>query len=93
MRSVRDEIHEHPRQFVVRCRDAAEVASMLFQHDHVTQIQIHDDQRGLLVRTRNHAEFSRALSRISLDGAIVESVMAADENVDALYKYLIGGAE
>ena len=37
------------------------------------------------------SEFSRALTRISLAGHTVESVMAADENVDALYKYLIGG--
>ena len=93
VRSVRDEIHEHPRQYVVRCQDPSRVASMLFDQDHITQIQIHEDQNGLLVMTRNHMEFSRALTRISLAGQTVESVIAADENVDALYKYLIGGAE
>ena len=36
-------------------------------------------------------EFSRALTRISLAGLTVESVVAADENMDALYEYLIGG--
>ena len=93
VRSVRDEIHEHPRQYVVRCQDPSRVASMLFDQDHITQIQIHEDQNGLLVMTRNHREFSRALTRISLAGQTVESVIAADENVDALYRYLIGGAE
>jgi len=93
VRSVRDEIHEHPRQYVVRCQDPSRVASMLFDQDHITQIQIHEDQNGLLVMTRNHVEFSRALTRISLAGQTVESVIAADENVDALYRYLIGGAE
>ena len=43
--------------------------------------------------TRNQEEFSRTLARVSLAGHVVESVMAADENVDALYKYLIGGGE
>ncbi len=93
VRTVRDEINEHPRQYLIRCRDASRVASMLFEQDHVTQIQIHEDQLGLLVMTRNHMEFARALSRISAAGHTVESVMAADENVDALYKYLIGGGE
>jgi hypothetical protein len=45
------------------------------------------------VATRNQREFSRALTRISLAGHTVESVVAADENVDALYKYLIGGGQ
>jgi hypothetical protein len=52
---------------------------------------MHDDKLGLLVMTRSRREFSRALTRISLAGHTVESVIAADENVDALYEYLIGG--
>lgn len=93
VRGVRDEIHEHPRQFVIRCRDASRVAALLFEHDHVTQVQIHEDHHGLMVMTRNQPAFSQALTRISLAGHVVESVMAADENVDALYRYLIGGGQ
>lgn len=93
VRGVRDEIHEHPRQYLVRCRDASDVASALFQYDHVTQVQLHDDHGGLLVMTRNQTDFCRALLRISRAGHKIESVMAADENVDALYRYLIGGGE
>jgi len=92
VRGVRDEIIEHPRQYLIRCREASQVASMLFQHDHVTEVQLHDDHRGLLVMTRNQQAFSEALTTISLAGYTVESIMPADENVDALYKYLIGGA-
>jgi len=91
IRGVRDEIHEHPSQFVIRCRDASRIASLLFEQDHITQIKIHEDRLGLLVMTRNRREFSRALTRISLAGQTIESVVAADENVDALYEYLIGG--
>lgn len=93
VRGVRDELHEHPRQYLIRCPDASRVASLLFEQDHVTQIQIHDDQLGLLVMTRNQLEFSRALRSIAVAGHKVETVIAADENVDALYKYLIGGGE
>jgi ABC-2 type transport system ATP-binding protein len=91
IRSVRNEISEHPSQYAIRCRDAARIAALLFDEDHITQIQLHDDRLGLLVMTRNRKAFSRALTRLSLQGLTVESVAAADENVDALYGYLIGG--
>jgi len=91
IRSVRDEIEEHPSQFLIRCRDASRMASLLFQLDHVAEVKLQPDRLGLLVLTRNRQEFSRALTCIANGGCSVESVIAADENVDALYEYLIGG--
>ena len=93
VRGVREEIHEHPSQFMVRCRNAPRVASLLFAEDTITEIKLHDDRMGLLVMTRDRAEFTRALTRISLGGHTIESVVAADADVDALYRYLIGGSE
>ena len=90
---VRDEMNEHPSQFMIRCHNASQVASLLFVQDHVTEIKLHDDRKGLLVMTRDRAEFTRALTGISLEGCTIESVVAVDANVDALYKYLIGGSE
>ncbi len=91
IRGVRDEISEHPSQFIVRCRDASRIASLLFNEDHVTEVRLNDDRLGLLVLTKNREEFSRALSRIALAGHAIDGVVPADENVDALYEYLIGG--
>jgi ABC-2 type transport system ATP-binding protein len=93
IRNVRDEIQEHPSQFIVRCRDcdASGVAALLFNEEHVTEIKLNDDRMGLLVMTRDRQQFARALGRIALDGHRIESVVPADENVDALYEYLIGG--
>jgi ABC-2 type transport system ATP-binding protein len=93
IRDVRDEIQEHPSQYIVRCRDrnASGVAAQLFREEHITEIKLHDDQLGLLVMTRDREQFARALGRIALDGHRIESVVPADENVDALYEYLIGG--
>jgi ABC-2 type transport system ATP-binding protein len=93
IRKVREEIQEHPSQFIIRCRerDASGVASRLFGEDHVTEIKLNDDRLGMLVMTRDREQFARALSRIALDGHRIESVLPADENVDALYEYLIGG--
>lgn len=91
IRNVREEIHEHPSQFIIRCHDASRIASMLFEEDHISQVKLLDDRAGLLVMTRSRQEFSRALTKIALGGNEIESVIAADENVDALYEYLIGG--
>jgi ABC-2 type transport system ATP-binding protein len=93
IRTVRDEIQEHPSQYIVRCRDgdAAGVAAVLFGESHITEIKLNDDRLGLLVMTRDRDQFARALGRIALDGHRIESVVPADENVDALYEYLIGG--
>ncbi len=93
IRDVRDEIQEHPSQYIVRCRDrnASGVAAELFREEHITEIKLHEDQLGMLVMTRDREQFARALGRIALDGHRIESVVPADENVDALYEYLIGG--
>ena len=40
--------------------------------------------------TRDRNEFAAALNAIALAGHTIESVLPADENVDALYEYLIG---
>lgn len=91
IRNVRDEMVEHPSQFIIRCRDASRIASLLFNEDHVTEIRMNDDRLGLLVMTRNREAFSRALTRVAVAGHVIDGVIPADENVDALYEYLIGG--
>jgi ABC-2 type transport system ATP-binding protein len=91
IRTVREEIQEHPSQYFIRCRDASDVASRLFSEDHVTEIRLNADRLGLLVMTRDREQFARALRRIALDGHRIDGVVPADENVDALYEYLIGG--
>jgi ABC-2 type transport system ATP-binding protein len=90
IRDVREEIHEHPSQFIVRCRNASQVAGLLFAEGHITEIRLNEDRMGLLVMTRDPEQFSRSISRIALEGQKIDSVIPADENVDALYEYLIG---
>jgi ABC-2 type transport system ATP-binding protein len=90
IRNVREEIHDHPSQFIIHCRDASRLAALLFSEDHITEIKVNDDHLGLLVMTRNREQFSRTLGRIALNGHKIDGVIPADENVDALYEYLIG---
>jgi len=87
---VRDEIEQHPAQVLVRCDRPALVASRIFELDSAVEIKIHDDRRGLLVHTKDADKFYLLLNRLVLEHELeLEAVMPADEDVQAVYKYLI----
>ncbi len=91
IQSVRSEIVEHPIQVLVRCDRPALLASKIFEQDHVVEAKIVDDRRGLLVHTRDSDRFYLLLNRIVVDSDLhVESVAPADEDVQAVYRYLVG---
>ena len=54
-------------------------------------LRIDPDGRGLLVRTRSSEQFYLLLNRLAAEGLVeVEAVVPADEDVQAVYQYLIG---
>jgi ABC-2 type transport system ATP-binding protein len=88
---VRTEMKDRPIQVLVRCDKAAEVASALFQQDHLVEAQINEDGGGLLVRTRNADHFYRQLNEVVLRLDVrIQTVTVADSDVRAVYQYLIG---
>lgn len=93
IRNVREEIRERPSQFLIHCSEAARAASELFEQDHITEIRLSDDRQGLLVMTRRGDVLSQVLTRMAQNGHRIESVIPVDENVDAVYEYLIGGRQ
>ena len=71
---------------------AAELAAQLFRQDYVVGAQLHPDREGLLVSTREPGRFFLDLNRWVLDlNLAVDSVAPADDDVKALYEYLIEG--
>jgi ABC-2 type transport system ATP-binding protein len=91
IQGVRHEMEEHPIQILIRCDRPGVVAAAVFQQDSVVEASIHPDGRGLLVSTRNPDRFYELLNRIVLENRIaVEAVSPADENVNAVYQYLVG---
>lgn len=94
---VRDEIEEHPMQILIRCRRPGPLAARLFEEDHVVEVRMHGDGRGLLVKTRDADSFYRMLNRVALQGAAqgidIETVAPTDDDVNSVYEYLIGSEE
>jgi ABC-2 type transport system ATP-binding protein len=76
---------------LVRCDRPHLLAARLFTAEHVVEVKIHPDGRGLLVRTRDATAFHRLLNQVVLDdGLDLEAVAPADDDVGAVYQYLIG---
>ncbi len=91
IKNVREEIHEHPSQFLLHCQNPTRVASLLFEDGDVSEVKISPEGNGLLVLTRHREAFAKTVQRIALEGNEIDGVLPTDENVDALYEYLIGG--
>ncbi len=92
IQAVRGEMHQdHPLQILVRCSQPGVLAARLFQGDHVADVRMHHDRRGLLVTTRDPETFYGLLGELVLEGAVdLESVAPADDDVNSVYEYLIG---
>ena len=89
---VRSEVTEHPMQMLVRCPHPNRLAARVFSHEHVVEAKVHPDGRGLLVRTRDAEAFYRLVQGLIVDeGAEIDTVAPADDDVHSVYQYLIGG--
>jgi len=89
---VRDEMDvEHPMQVLIRCNHPSVLAAHMFEHTEVVEARMHDDRHGLFVKTRNPDQFYLSLNEIVAKGQIsVESITPVDDDLSAVYEYLIG---
>jgi ABC-2 type transport system ATP-binding protein len=91
IREVRQEVRDHPMQILVRCSNAARLASAAFELNHVVEAKILNDGCGVLIRTRDAEQFYLLLNKIVSSGLIeVDAVAPADDDVNSIYQYLIG---
>ena len=88
---VRDEMEEHPMQILIRCDRPAALAARVFGEDQVVEARIHDDRHGLFIKTRDADKFYLLLNRVVAEELVsVESVTPVDDDLSAVYQYLIG---
>ena len=88
---VRGEMQEHPLQIMIRCEQAAVLASKLFAAGQIVEAALHEDRQGLFVKTRNADAFYPLLNRIVVEDALnIETVTPVDDDLNAVYHYLIG---
>lgn len=93
VQAVREEIEEHPTQILIRCDRPRDLAARLFQSEYVTEVSIHNDGRGLLLKTRDADRVYLAMNQLALEGIQIESIAPADNDALSVYEYLIGNEE
>lgn len=87
---VRDEIDEHPIQILIRCDRPQVLAARLFENEHTVEARIHNDRLGLFVKTRRPDDFYLLLNKVITEQKLqVESVAPVDDDLNAVYQYLI----
>jgi ABC-2 type transport system ATP-binding protein len=92
IQGVRSEVKEQPMQVLIRCDRPELLASRLFQLDHVVEAKLHEDHRGVLVRTKDADGLYLLLNRVVReDGLDIEAVAPADDDAHSIYQYLIRG--
>jgi ABC-2 type transport system ATP-binding protein len=88
---VREEIEERPAEILIRCDKPAELASKVFSLDSIVEARLHKDRRGLFVKTKDADKFYVMFNKLVIENDWnVESVAPADDDLNAVYQYLIG---
>lgn len=79
-----------PMKLFIRSSSAAEIASRIFDLEHVVEAQLHYDKEGLFVRSSDADAFFLAFNqKVVQEGWHIESMGPADETVEAVYQHLI----
>ncbi len=89
--AVRQEVREQPMQILIRCSQPQLLAARVFAMNHAVEAKLHQDGKGLLVRTADLDGFYVLLNQIASEGFVgIEAVAPADDDVNSIYQYLIG---
>jgi ABC-2 type transport system ATP-binding protein len=93
LHQIRDLIDSHPHVIDLETPDPRGLARLLGAWDHVVSIEFPESDR-LRVLTRSPDAFYAALPDLVVtEGLTVRAVRSADDNLDAVFRYLSGGIQ
>jgi ABC-2 type transport system ATP-binding protein len=88
---IRGLIDSHPHQVSVRCPRPRQLAARLIDSDFVSSVEFAKDGRGLTIETgQRDLLFSSLIRLIAEAGVEVEEITSPDDNLQAVFDYLIG---
>jgi ABC-2 type transport system ATP-binding protein len=89
VRQIRDLIDAHPHRIVLVCDDYRGLAAKVVAWDDVEGVKVMDRDSALLVETRRPDAFYGRLPALAKDGAAIREVYSEDDNLEAVFKYLV----
>jgi ABC-2 type transport system ATP-binding protein len=88
---IRDLIDSHPHMVSIKCAEPRRLASMLIEDDFVLKLHFGPDPKSLLVETNNRDKFFSLLLSLLVKNRIeVEEITSPDDNLQAVFDYLVG---
>ena len=88
---LRDLIETHPHMISVRCADARSLASEFVRDGSILRISFGEDGRSMVVETHNRDAFFGRLQALVVERGIeVEEITSPDDNLQAVFDYLVG---
>jgi ABC-2 type transport system ATP-binding protein len=90
VRQIRDLIDKHPHRIVLRSSRARELAATLVRCDDVVGVELKRDDGAIVAETRRPDLFYERLGSLALAGDTpIEEVYSDDDNLEAVFKYLV----
>jgi ABC-2 type transport system ATP-binding protein len=90
VRQIRDLIDKHPHHIVLVCDEYRRLAGRVLAWDDVEGVRVLAGEHALMVETRAPDAFYGRLPALSLeDGLAIKSVYSDDDNLEAVFKYLV----
>lgn len=90
VREIRDLIDKHPHHIVLICDDNRQLAGRVLAWPDVEGVRVLAGESGLMVETRSPDAFYGRLPTLSLaDGMAIKAVYSDDDNLEAVFKYLV----
>jgi ABC-2 type transport system ATP-binding protein len=90
VRQIRDLIDKHPHHIVLVCDEYRKLAGRVLAWDDVEGVRVLAGEGGVMVETRSPDAFYSRLPALSLDdGLAIKAVYSDDDNLEAVFKYLV----
>jgi ABC-2 type transport system ATP-binding protein len=90
VREIRDLIDSHPHHIVLVCEEYRRLAGRVLEWPDVEGVRVSPAEGALVVETRAPDAFYGRLPALSLsDGLAINSVYSDDDNLEAVFKYLV----
>ncbi len=91
VQDIRELIESHPHLISIRCAEPRRLASLFMNDENVLKLMFGSDGRSLVVETRNRDKFFSLLLSLIVEHRIgVEEITSADDNLQAVFDYLVG---
>jgi ABC-2 type transport system ATP-binding protein len=90
IRDIRELIDQHPHRIVLVCPEYRRLAALLASWADVEGLKIQPKDRSVTAETRTPDAFYGRLPDLAVsDGLVIEEVYSEDDNLEAVFKYLV----